>query len=231
MSKSIIAKVEKGVNYFFHIQAVAKINYDSKYAEKYKNSFCTDDIDYLRKNKDLFLFGDGNPFSTFTVLYLFLPSLLNLNNYKKINLYFDKLCLSLEEGRPSIFIKEYEEAINKVDKLHNGYERVLKNNLNLIKANYLEEAHNVAGIFKKNYKVYDEEVWPKEKVKLKNKADKLNYKFNDISIIERFEEITGKDYKSNQFKVALCSANKNGPDANDLGYEKMFIFMIEQSTI
>jgi len=76
MSKRVIAKVEKGVNYFFHIQAVAKINYNSEYAEKYKNSVYTEDLDYLKRNKDLFLFGNGKIFSVFTVLYLFLPSLL-----------------------------------------------------------------------------------------------------------------------------------------------------------
>ena len=224
MSKIVVAKVEKGVNYFFHIQAVAKINYNSKYGERYKNSIYTEDLDYLRTNKDLFLFGDGKPFSTFTVLYLFLPSLLNLNNYKKINLYFDKLSFSLKERRPDLFINEYEEAINKVDKLYKGYKKVLKDNLNLIEANYLEEANKVADIFKRNYRLYENRVWPEEKMKLENKAEKLYIKFNKKNIIQRFEKITGKDYKSDQFKVALCSANKNGPDAIDLGYEKNIHF-------
>lgn len=224
MSKCVIAKVEKGVNYFFHIQAVAKINYNSEYAERYKNNVYTDDLDYLKRNKDLFLFGDGRSFSAFTVLYLFLPSLINLNNYKKINLYFDKLCFSLKEGKADLFINEYEDTIEKVVKLHKGYEKALKDNLNLIQTNYLDKAERAADIFKRNFKSYNDGVWPEEKVKLENKAEKLNIKFNKENIIQRFEKITGKDYKSNKFKVSLCSANKNGPDANDLGYEKNIHF-------
>ena len=220
MSKYVIAKVEKGVNYFFHIQAVAKINYDSEYAERYKNSVYTEDLDYLKRNKNLFLFGDGKPFSAFTVLYLFLPSLLNLNNYKKNNLYFDNLRFSLKEGRPSVFVEEYEEAIKRIEKLHNGYEKVLKDNLNLITANYLKEAKRVENIFKRNYKLYDDEVWPKEKAKLENKANELNNDLNKLNLINKYEKTTRKEYKSSKFVVALCSANKNGPDANDLGYGK-----------
>jgi len=220
MKKQVVTSVEKGVNYFFHVQAVSKINYDSKYAAMYNKSIYEKDIKFLKDNEELFLFGNGQSLTTFTVLFLFLPALLNLNNSNRINNYFDKLCYLLKEKEASVFIKEYENAINKVEKLHNGYRKVLIEKIDMIMSNYFEEVVKVAEIFKRNYKIYNEKVWPKEKLKLIDKAKELKGKLSKTNIINNFEKITGKKYKSPKFKVVLCSANNNGPDANDLGYDK-----------
>jgi uncharacterized protein (DUF2344 family) len=112
---------------------------------------------------------------------------------------------------------EYENALNKVEKLYEGYKKVLNEKINMIISNNFEKVVNVAEIYKRNYKTYNETVWSKEKLKLKNKAKELKEKISEKNIISKFEKITGKKYKLSKFEVALCSANNNGPDANDLG--------------
>lgn len=220
MKKKVVINIEKGANYFFHVQAVSKINYESKYAEVYKKSVYKKDIKYLKDNEALFLFGNGQSLSIFTVLFLFLPSMLNLNNFNKINSYFDNLCYSLKEKEVLSFIKGYEKEINKVEKLHNKYRKVFKNKMNIVIDNYFDEILNLVKIYKRNYQFYNQKVWPEEKLKMIKKAEELENKLRKINIIGEFEKITGKKYKSSMFKVVLCSANKNGPDANDLGYDK-----------
>lgn len=208
------------MKYFFHIQAVSRINYDSKYAEVYNKSIYEKDIKFLKNNEEIYLFGNGQSLSIFTVLFLFLPSLLNLNNSKKINYYFDKLCYSLKEKEASLFIKEYENAINKVENLHDGYRKMLTEKIDMIMFKYFDEVVKVAEIYKRNYKIYNEKIWPKEKLKLISKAKELKEELSKTNIISKFEKITGNKYNSPKFKVALCSSNNNSPDANDLDYDK-----------
>lgn len=58
MRKRVKAVIEKGINYIFHLQAIARLNFDSKYADRYEGSVKRSDIDYLRQIAPLLRFGD-----------------------------------------------------------------------------------------------------------------------------------------------------------------------------
>lgn len=220
MKKDIIAIVEEGTNYFFHVQAVAKINYDNEYSDKYKESINKDDLEFLRKNRNLFEFEGGQPFPLLTALYIFLPASINLNNQEKINDYFETIYQSIKEKKGSYIVEKYSEPLKKVEALHKGYLNTVDLNIKQINSLCFDEAIKISEIIKKNYAKFTMDVWPHERKKLEEVAEKLNQSLKDKNIINRCEEIVGKEYKSPSFKVTLCSSMKNGPDANDLGYDK-----------
>lgn len=83
-----------------------------------------------------------------------------------------------------------------------------------------QEAEKIANIIKNNFRNYDEYVWQKEKEKIKMVANDIEDTLSKIDIIKNIEKCVGLTYDEESFKILLCSANENGPDANDLGYNK-----------
>jgi hypothetical protein len=225
LKKRAIAIVEKGTNYFFHVQAVSKINYDSNYAEFYKASIFEEDLNYLKENKNLFLFGNGNPFSILTDTYLFTPAQLNLDSEDKLTEYFELLGFCIREGDIKALYERYNEDYEKVEMLlGKGYRDRLRGNIISIKSECADRAFKIADILKRNFNSFEKLVWNNERVKLEACANHLNNRLAGPDIIKRLETFVGLEYKTELFRVALCSANGNGPDCNDLGYDKNLHF-------
>jgi hypothetical protein len=88
----------------------------------------------------------------------------------------------------------------------------IKNKVSLIK--------RLGEIYEKNFHTYEKEVWPKEKERLEKKAKEINQELKNLNLIERWEKITGIDFKVTEYQIVLVSAIKNGPNANSLGYDR-----------
>lgn len=106
--KKVITVLEEGANYIFHILALAKIGYDSNYAEVYKDSMNENDLEYLELNKSLLEFANGNS-GFLTTLYIFLPSRLNLDSGDKINEYFNLLVEAIKTKMQINFMKDIKQ--------------------------------------------------------------------------------------------------------------------------
>lgn len=222
--KRVITVVEKGVNYIFHTLSVAKIGYDSDYAEAYKDSINKKDLDFLILNKSFLEFANGNS-GQLTWLYIFLPCKLNLDTEDKINEYFDLLVESIKIKNTKKFYERYKVDIIYLEKMWGQWwEYCVLNNIEGTGLQCSEEAERIANIIKNNFRSYEKCVWPKEEEKMKKVSEEVTKIINNMNIISDIEKIMGLTYEEEFFKIALCSANGNGPDANDLGYNKNLHF-------
>ncbi len=216
----VLPLVEKGSNYFFHVLAVAKINYDSEYAVNYKDSLLDTDRIFLQENKSLLSFGDGTPPSIYTVLAFFISSIINLSSQDEIDEYFNLVADFVNNKDFAVFCHRYGEALEKIDMLHAGYSEYLKGETVKLNKDQSELVLELGELLKGNYKVYEERVWPVEYPNLKEKSTELYNALKDKVIFQSWDELVGDNYKTNSFQVSLCVANNKGPDANDLGYDK-----------
>lgn len=218
--KKVITVLEEGANYIFHILALAKIGYDNDYAEVYKDSLNINDLRYLELNKFLLEFDNGNR-GALTSLYIFLSSKLNLDSQDKINEYFNLLVEAIKTKNVNKFYERYKTDIVYLEKMWGQWwEYNAVKSIEVEGSAWEQEAEKIADIIKSNFEKYDEYVWPKEKEKIKMVANEVEVILSKMDIIKDIEKCVGLTYDEESFKILLCSANENGPDANDLGYDK-----------
>ncbi len=75
--RPIEAVIQFGTNYVFHLAAVARIGFDSEYADNYANSVSASDLDFLRAHRHLLTFGMGAG-SDLVAVFLFFPAYFDL---------------------------------------------------------------------------------------------------------------------------------------------------------
>lgn len=212
--KQIIAVVEKCPNYIFHLLAVAKVGFYSDYADQYKDSVPPEDIAYIQKHGHLLSFGAGSSGELVAIMISF-PSYINLKSTDAFEEYFSLLDSGFQTNDFQPFLGRYapyNERLNSWFPIEEEYLRSI--------TKYKEVIAALAKIYLRNYATYENKVWDVEKVKLKNVASKINDYFENRDIISKWESVTGKEFKFDNYYIVLCSAIKNGPDANSLGYER-----------
>ncbi|MEW6307451.1 MAG: hypothetical protein AB1492_00155 [Bacillota bacterium] len=220
IDKPVVAVVEKGVNYIFHLLAVGKVGYDSRYGDRYARSVAASDLGSLRRHANLLVFGDGRGFGPLTALLVFIPAFLNLDTADKLDRYCHGLKAAIGLGEPERFCSLYDTALAE---LGDWIEDCLDRTHQAIKhahADCREPALELCDVVHRSFLVYDAQVWTEQLPALTAKALELNALCAKADIIRRWEEGTGLQYRRPAFAVSLCSANANGPDANDLGYDR-----------
>jgi hypothetical protein len=75
-----------------------------------------------------------------------------------------------------------------------------------------------------NYDNYIADVWPEERPKLERVAVAVNEIYDSFDRIGQWEEFTRLTFKFDVYCILLCSAIKNGPNANSLGYDRVVFY-------
>jgi len=76
--KHVVAVVEPGPDYSFHLLAVARVGFAGEYAERHRATVSAADRRCLEEHAALLAFGDGRR-GKLTSLLVFLPAYLNLD--------------------------------------------------------------------------------------------------------------------------------------------------------
>lgn len=216
MLKRVRAVVEAGPNYIFHLMAVARNGFDSDYADKYRDSVNPADILVLEEQRRELSFRDGGS-GNLTYLLIFFPAYLNLDTRASLEEYFALLNSGLESGDCSGFYARYEDAFDRQrDWTHSvGPEWLLRTH-----REYNDAIRRLGEVYTANFTPYMTRVWPVESKDMQAVASQLNPYLEDVDLIGRWERLLGIEFKVHPYEIVLCSAIKNGPSANSLGYER-----------
>jgi hypothetical protein len=215
--KEIKAVVEEVPNYLFHLMTLGGIvPEDSGYILLYNNSISAKDQKYLNEHRNLLAWGDGNT-GPLTIAFFFIPGYINFQSQSYFNEYIDSLTNVLKNNDFNIFTGKYSTYIAKMELLFgsidmNGYLQSL--------IPYSNVVYEIGEIYKNNFQAYHLNVWPNEKRKIEIVANSLNIELKKHDLIRRWEDLIGKKFKTADYQIVLFSANKNGPNANSLGYER-----------
>ncbi|XMB86780.1 hypothetical protein RJG79_03025 [Mycoplasmatota bacterium WC44] len=215
MSK-IHVSVNKTVNYIFHLQAVAKINYNNDYSEKYKNTVSEHDLLILQDSYEELTFGNGYA-GIYVNLFIFSPCYI-INNSDELKIYFNLLKQAVEQNEYQVFYNKFKSHF---DKLENWGFTVqgLRDNIVKLNEKHKINAMKLADVFINNYERY-EPVWVSEKAKIKEKAKILNVMICKLDFIKKWEKYTNLKFKLTPYHIILCSSISDGSNANSLGYDK-----------
>lgn len=218
--KQVKAVIEIGPNYAFHLVAVARIGFDSEYADRYLDSILPDDIAFLQKHKNLITFGVGTGSDLVDILPGF-PAIFNLDSKRALEEYFSLLATGTGDGDFKPFLDRYSSSF---EKLQLWIGAVIDENALKPFADYHEIIARLGEIATGNFDRYIENVWKLEEPKLSEVASKINDYFKNVDRIGQWENQTGLESKFDLLQILLCSAIKGGPDADSLGYDRVVFY-------
>lgn len=194
--------------------AVAEAGFTSDYADIYRRSISSEDASCIMKYKNLLFLQSGSLGELVPVEILF-PSYINLRSADAFEEYFFLLDLGLRTENFEAFLKGYASFNDKLT----AWLPIEKKYLNSIRK-HRETTAALGKVYIRNYPAHEKEVWQKEKTKLARVAAKINNYFKSQDLISRWETLTRTRFKFSNYHIVLCSAIKNGPNANALGYDR-----------
>lgn len=208
--------VEEIPNYIFHLQALGQIiPEDREYLSLYKDSLKNDQT-YLNKYRSLLAWGDGSA-GPLTAFFIFIPSYIDFQSQREFNEYFDLLSEALHNKCFRMFIQKYDSYFRSLEIMFGP--RDIGSDLQSI-IQYSDAVTRIGEIYKKNFQTYHRNVWPKEKEKLEKAAAIINHELQQQDLINGWENLTGMKFKTSDYQIVLLTANKRGPNANSLGYDR-----------
>jgi hypothetical protein len=215
--KEVKAVVEEFPNYIFHLLTLGKIvPEDSEYISLYKEAISQKDQAFLNANRKLISWEDGSA-GPLTSFFVFIPGYINFQSQGEITEYFDLLSKTVKTGNCEVFTRKYELYFNKMSIMFGNLD--IKSKIRLVKK-YSNVVTRLGRIYKNYYRIYHMTVWPQEKEKLEKTAKLINIEFQRRDLITVWENMVGLQFKTNDYQIVLFSANRNGPSANSLGYER-----------
>lgn len=217
--KKVRAVVEVGPNYICHLMAVARLGFDSDYADRYLHSVRAEDLDWLQEHQHLLQWSDGHA-GVLSQLVFFVANYIGLHTRKDLERFFKLLIAGLENEDYAPFLNAYKRELENLKAwMYTVDEKWLA-----MFAPYLAQIDRLREIYIGNFAKYLDHVWPHECDELCRVANKLNSFFADKDIIHQWEIRTGREFKFSEYQIVLCSAIKNGPNANSLGYERNIFY-------
>jgi len=219
-NKRITPKAELGANYILHLMATARIVFNSDYADKYETTIEKNDLEVLKKNKNrLTAFRSGSGEDSMADVVIGFPIAFALKSRSDYEKYFRILDDCFDSNSMSEFQKAYSEEISRFQKM------IPFDTEELIGfAVYRELISEIGQIIINNFQRYRTDVWPQEMEKMASVLDKLCACFESTDHIFRWENLTGRVFKTDYFIPSLCSAIKGGPDANSIGYDRVLFY-------
>lgn len=215
--KDVEAVVAEFPNYIFHLLTLGKIvPEDFEYLSFYEGSISEKDQIYLNEHRGLLGWGDGTV-GPLTAFFMFIPGYIDFQSQTEFDEYFDLLCRALRDRDFDIFIHKYDAYFSKMELMFGP--RDIQADLQGL-ARYADVVFKLGDIYKRNFQAYHLNVWPKEKEKLEKTANSLNHELQKYDFINHWEQLTRLKFKTDQYQIVLISANKNGPNANSLGYDR-----------
>jgi hypothetical protein len=218
--KKVKAVVEIGPNYSFHLMAVARVGFDSEYADEYHDSVLPDDIAFMQEHKELITFGAGTGGDLVDILPG-LPANFNIDSKKALEEYFSLLATGTGDGDFRPFLDRYSLFFEKLQCWIGAVidEKALKPF-----TAYHEIITRLGEIAVANFDRYIDNVWISEEPKLSKTASKVNDYFDNLDRIGQWEKQTGIEFKFDLYQILLCGAIKGGPDADSLGYDRVVFY-------
>ncbi len=216
--KVIRATVELGPNYLFHLQAMARAEFDSDYADRHRGSVKEADLGVLEEYRSRLAWADGH-LGDLTIPAVFLPAYLGLQSAAALEEYFGLLGRAIEGGEPGPFLRRYAERLARTA---HWWEEIDAAWLDARRApTGLGRALETLGaIYVGNFASYETGVWPAERPGIEAAADRLNGHLAERDVIGQWERLTGLAFRTELYEIVLVSAIKNGPNANSLGYDR-----------
>ncbi len=215
--KRITAVVEIGINYLFHLLAVARINFDSDYAEKYKDSVRREDIVFLRDHEEQLSYHKG---SGELLNIMLLPASFGLQSKDDLQGYYDLLLNGCDRNDFAEFIDRHALQLDKLAQWAGSLDNAsLREYIPL-----RDDVDRLRQIVVGNYDRYINKVWPQELPDLEDAAVVVTGTYARLDRIGQWEEITGRTFKFDICYILMCSAIKNGPNANSLGYDRVVFY-------
>lgn len=212
--KRVVVVLEIGANYVFHLAALAKAGFESDYADTYRDTVVPKDLETLVSYRDRLQFGFGSgQGGDLAGILIFEPGYLNLDSEEALRDYFELLDHGFLTSDYSRFLKRFRT---------NPGDWVVK-----VDGEYLSQyaqsrdaIRELGSVYINNFDTYINRVWPLESMKMESVAARLNEHFRAFDVIGKWEEVTGCTFRYDEYRIVLCSALKNGPTANSLGYNK-----------
>jgi len=217
--KRILVGLERGVNYIFHLVAVARAGFDSEYADTYRWSVRPNDVGLLEKHASELAFKDGHT-GHLAGLLVFHPAYLGLSSREAFEEYFQLVVQGLAHNDYRPFLERYREGH---EALRGWYVEVDEQWLARHEP-YAEVVERLGRIYVSNYDRYENEVWPGQAREMQPVADKLSAHFAQRDIIDDWEKLTGRQFRGPDYRIVLCSAIKNGPTAVSLGHNRTVFY-------
>ncbi len=219
--KEVIATVEMGPNYVFHLLAVAGIGFRSEYGETYAHTVEPGDLAFLREHAGLLWFLDGRG-GALAGKGVFAPAYLSLDTEHDFEKYFALACRGFL-GEPGPFLARYGERLrglnawlDPMDEAYFAGVLALGPAADPVTAVFRE----LGAVYARNLATYAREVWPAERPALERLASHLNDFLRGRGIIGAWERLTGLPFLFAPYQIVLVSATANGPDMNSLGYDR-----------
>ena len=214
--KTVKAVIEVGPNFIFHLMAVARNGFDSDYAVRYRDTINAADLAVLEEHRHDLVFRDGGS-GTLAFLMIFFPAYLNLETSSALGEYFDLLNIGLTKGDCHEFMSRYRAAFARQREwTHSvGGEWILQKHLP-----YKDAITRLGEAYIRNLESYQSHAWPIESDGMRRVATEINSYLDQADLIGRWESLVGIEFRHSVYQIVLCSAIKNGPSANSLGYER-----------
>lgn len=211
-AKSVTFSTRLGPNFLWHVLAVAKIGYESDYAERYRHTLPPRSLEILRANAAMLRFGNGSS-GAMTGFFAFLPAWLHLESKSDFVDYFARALQSLQEGSFAALIGEFPD----VDWTDRGWAH-----LSGLRFRPDPEGDSIFAALSDAYlAAYDsfvDIVWPEASIAMLPRCHELNEWFESHDYVAAWERELGIPFAVPSYEIVLCYSNLNGPDYNSLGY-------------
>lgn len=215
--KQVRAVAEIGVNYLFHLLAVARINFDSDYGDKYNDSVKSEDVAFLRDHEERLSFGKGGGE---LLNILLMPTAFSLQSNNDLGEYYDLLLRGCERDDFTEFLDRYSSPLDKLKHWASSLDNESLRECVPLR----DDISRLREIVVENYDRYVRDVWPQESPDIEDVAAVVTETYARYDRIGQWEEITGRTFKFNEYLILMCSAIKNGPNANSLGYDRVVFY-------
>lgn len=118
------------------------------------------------------------------------------------------------EGRLYGPIVAEAAALDDSESIVDYYQNLLENAESIAKefGEQKETVEELASVFIKCYKIYDEEVWPAEQETIEAQVEMCQKKFDEMDLVSKWEEKLGYQAKED-FHVMFVDSLENGPEA------------------
>lgn len=217
-SKRVVSCANITPNYVCHLLAVARVVFDSDYADRYADSVSGDDKATLQRFRAEISFGGGSAGDLADIIVA-LPVIAGLSSAEAFREYFSDIEHIAMTHDIFPFIKKYRfypEYMQPWPGIGHEDMRVM--------VNYCDQIAELAAVMVRNFAAYEQQVWPRERPCIAIISDNLNEYFGQREIITRWEKLTAMKYERQEFHPELCSAIKNGPNADSFSYDRVIFY-------
>lgn len=216
--KKVIACTNITTNFLCHLLAVARVVFDSDYAERYVDTIPEDDKATLQQYGDLIAFGGGSSGDLADIM-MGLPMMAGLSTSEAFREYFSDLDHIAVSHDIFPFMKKYRFYPEYMQ----PWPGIGHDEMRLI-VTYRDHIAELASVVVRSFATYEQVVWPRERPCISIIAGNLNDYFGQRDVIVWWEEQTGLKYERPEFHPELCSAIKNGPNANAYAYDRVIFY-------